>query len=395
MVLVGAHVHPRGLNVRMQSKVFALRKSGPKDNKKMSWEKIALQVKNLEGEEPGWKVCRDAYNRLCTRTGHAKYKYGNCGRPKVLTKPLRKWLVSRLRQLRKVKECTSTTLQQALAKEKKVMVEVSTVRRALHLEGFRWLMRTKKPKYNKKEKEERLTFADEVLEFTAAELKAHMNLSLDGVVFTMPPQEEVARENYCHSDARRVWRLPSEHALTELHGYDRYKNQVPQARVIPLWGGLASGGYASVLWHEFRKTDAEEWSATVRSGELIAALRAVNNGKKNGPWTILCDNESFLRAKVCLPLYDRKNIKLWKLPARSPDLNPIEKMWGWARKRLTAMDLANLAAHRPVLKKPEYKARIKRLLASADAQRVAARFATNLHTVALRVKKAKGAAVRG
>ena len=70
-------------------------------------------------------------------------------------------------------------------------------------------------------------------------------------------------------------------------------------------------------------------------------------------------------------------------------------MWGWARKRLTAMDLANLAAHRPVLKKPEYKARIKRLLASADAQRVAARFATNLHTVALRVKKAKGAAVRG
>lgn len=90
-----------------------------------------------------------------------------------------------------------------------------------------------------------------------------------------------------------------------------------------------------------------------------------------------------------------KNIQLWKLPAKSPDLNPIEKMWGWARKRLRAMDLADLVARRPVLGKTAYKSRIRRLLATQRAQRVAKAFASNLRTVAVRVKAKKGAAVRG
>ena len=92
MVLVRVSLHPRGLGVPAQRKVYALRKHGLK-GKRMSWEKIAQQVVNLEGEEPGWKVCRDAYNRMCTCKGHADYKYGNCGKPAILTRPLRKWLV--------------------------------------------------------------------------------------------------------------------------------------------------------------------------------------------------------------------------------------------------------------------------------------------------------------
>jgi transposase len=395
MVLVRARMHPRGLGLNAQRKVFVLRKSGGPGGKKLSWEKIAPQVKNLKNKTPGWKVCRDAYNKMNSKEAKVEDNYSNCGRDAVLTKSLRTWLVSRLLVLRKSTECTSGDLARELAKKKGVVVEASTVRRALNLEGYKHLSRSKKPKYSKEQREERVAFAKMILAWCKKDFEASLNLCLDGVVFTIPPSAETARENYCHSDCQKVWRKPGETALTELDGFDRYKNQVPDSRIIPLWGGLASGGFAPVLWHPRRKTDTAEWSEAIKDGALLTALRAVNPRKRAGPWKILCDNETFLRAGACLKLYEKLRIELLKLPAKSPDLNPVEKMWGWARKRLRGMDLADLAAHRPVLGKFAYKDRIKRLLKTAKAQTVAKNFMGNLRTVAARVVNAKGAAVRG
>ena len=50
MVLVRVCVHPRGIGVSAQRKVYALRKSVDKKGKKQSWERIAKQVTKLEGE---------------------------------------------------------------------------------------------------------------------------------------------------------------------------------------------------------------------------------------------------------------------------------------------------------------------------------------------------------
>ena len=83
------------------------------------------------------------------------------------------------------------------------------------------------------------------------------------------------------------------------------------------------------------------------------------------------------------------------MPSKSPDLNPVEKMWGWARKKLRRMDLADLKARRPVLATIAYRERIRRLLQSADAKRVAKSFFRRLNSAAKKVVKANGAAVRG
>ncbi len=56
---------------------------------------------------------------------------------------------------------------------------------------------------------------------------------------------------------------------------------------------------------------------------------------------------------------------------------------------MRAMDLADLVARRPVLGQTAYKARIKKLLKSQRAQRVAKNFASNLRTVAERVVKSR------
>ena len=110
---------------------------------------------------------------------------------------------------------------------------------------------------------------------------------------------------------------------------------------------------------------------------------------------MLCDNESFLRAAAVSAAHKRIGVKLLKIPAKSPDLNPVERVWAWLRKRLRAMDLADAVAKRRVLSKAQYTARVKRVLKSKKLQSVAAACARGLRKVCAEVVRKQGAATRG
>ena len=88
-------------------------------------------------------------------------------------------------------------------------------------------------------------------------------------------------------------------------------------------------GFEAVLWHKEKKVNHQEWANAVRIGKLSAALRKLNPRRRRGPWHVLCDNEAFLRHRACLRAYASRNIHLWGVPPRSPDLNPIEMFWSW------------------------------------------------------------------
>ena len=162
MVLLRQTVHPRGLSIAQQRKVFSLRTMKTHTKKKMSWEKISMKVVNLQGEHPYWQVCRDAFNQMSARSGITKYKYANCGRRPVLDATARKWLVRRMLALRKTGLCTSTILQRSLAECREIIVEASTVRKALKWEGYKWLRRGHKRRFSGPQLEERRTFVDVV-----------------------------------------------------------------------------------------------------------------------------------------------------------------------------------------------------------------------------------------
>ena len=66
--------------------------------------------------------------------------------------------------------------------------------------------------------------------------------------------------------------------------------------------------------------------------------------------------------------------------------------WGWLRKKLRLMDLADLRHKRKPLGKTVYKLRVKRVTQSLAAQRVASRFATKLRGSCKQVVDRKGAA---
>ena len=392
MVLVTERVHPRSLNFYNQRRLVTLR-----DVHGYSWETIAGMVWNLQKERPTWKTCAETYERFNKCKGRRQYNYKNCGRRPTLTKELQKWVIKRLLALRRKCICTSTMLQRELAQEKAVTVEASTIRRVLAAHGYKWLRRSQKPKYSAEVRAERKAFAEYILSLSAEDLRDQLALAMDGVVLSVPPTDTVARENFCRSGETHIWRKPSERECPEIDGADHYSKQVPLSRAVPLWGGVSEGGFAEVLWHPEKKLKAEEWAEAVRGGALKTAILKLNPPRRRGPWRVLCDNETFLRAPVSRTAYERVGVELWspRLPPKSPDLNPVERFWSWLRRQLRAKDLADLAAKRPPVTKAGFKLRVRSLIRTQKAQRVAANCAKGWRKVAQEVVRRKGAASRG
>ena len=138
-----------------------------------------------------------------------------------------------------------------------------------------------------------------------------------------------------------------------------------------------------------------EWRRAVDRGLLTKALLRLKSQKKSGKYHVLCDNESFLRAAAVNAAHKKAQVQLWKIPPKSPDLNPVERFWSWLRQKLRAMDLADAVAKRRALTKAKYVARVKRVLRSKKAQAVAAACATGFRKVCKEVVAKKGAATHG
>ena len=98
--------------------------------------------------------------------------------------------------------------------------------------------------------------------------------------------------------------------------------------------------------------------------------------------------------RLVRPLYAKKRIRLLHIPARSPDLNPIESFWSWLRRELRRRDLEDLRRGKPALSKAEYKQRVRDVLRTVKAQNVAKAKFQNLKKVCKEVVLKRGAMSR-
>jgi transposase len=330
MPVISEVVHPLSLNFANQRKVVMLR-----DTKKMTWDEIAAKVRNLKGMPSTRGVATRVYKEFSARLGRRKFKYAACGRKRTkVTKQVTAYLVKQLKALRTKCVCTSTTLQRLLLKDLGVSLEASTVRRELQRNGYSWLPRKQKRKYSQEDQAARLDFASSVVAMRPSQLRARLALAMDGVVLTMPPAGAVDRHNYCTHGDTHMWRKQGEGNAPELAGGDAYGGQVHLSRAIPMWGGVSEGGFAVVTFHPYKKLNGEQWVEAVGSGKLRTAIQSLKPAKEKGPWTVLCDNESFLTAVSSRAAHRAAKVNMWHIPPRSPDLNPVEKFWGWLRKEL-------------------------------------------------------------
>ena len=83
-------------------------------------------------------------------------------------------------------------------------------------------------------------------------------------------------------------------------------------------------------------------------------MRKLNPSNKARPWRVLCDGEGFLHSKDARAACQRHSISLWKIPPRSPDLNPVEKFWSWLRRELRRRDLQDYRQKKACLTKAQY-----------------------------------------
>jgi hypothetical protein len=175
----------------------------------------------------------------------------------------------------------------------------------------------------------RWAFAKKLKRKGKAGLKKYLSMSFDGVVLAMAPRDDVDRLNHCMEGETKMWRKKDEAALPELSGADPYAAQIPLARAVPLWAGIGSEGVCEILMHPRKKCNVEEWLKAMRAGKLAAACKQVSKHKR--PFTALTDNEKFLKNKDVKKAYKAKRVDILHIPPRSPDLNMIEKFWGWLR----------------------------------------------------------------
>lgn len=390
MPFVGQMQHPSSMDFDNQKKVVMLR-----EVRKWTWDKIAEAVITLKKEAPSERQCRDVYQRFNKKLGLRKYHYEKCGRkPWKITKVVEKFLIKKLLELREKWVCTSTELQQELVREKGVKIDTSAIRKVLKKHGYKWLPRAQKPKFSKEDMIIRRAWVSKILRMTIKALAKKLTMCMDGVILSLPPTNDTQRANYCRIGDSHMWRTKDEAAKPELAGADAYGHQIPYARAVPMWGGIGLAGFGLVVFHEHKKVNQDEWSEVVGSGKLVQACRDAS-GKTRGPWCILSDNESFLQAPASEKAHKKARVELWQIPARSPDLNPVEKFWSWVRRRLRAMDLADLNAGRPPIQKVALKARVNALLKTRRAKRVAKNTVLSLRKTCKEVKLKRGAAARG
>ena len=134
----------------------------------------------------------------------------------------------------------------------------------------------------------------------------------------------------------------------------------------------------------------------VGQGGLTKALEALHPKHKRKSWRVLCDSERFLTTDECKAAHKKAKVRLWQIPAKSPDFNPVEKFWAWLRKKLGKMDLDDLVNDRPVPGATAYKERVRRVLKSPKAQQVAKNIFRGFRKTALDIQKRRGqAAARG
>ena len=374
------------LNFQNEKKVVMLR-----GTKKYAWADVRNSVVTMAGTRPSIRTCQRVYASYSKKLGRRVFKFARCGRKRwKATRDVEAFVVRRLRALRQRCICTSTTLQRELKKSMDIVLECSTIRRILARHGYRWRPRGQTPIVSKDVAMKRLSFARGILRLSAAQLRHKLRFSLDGVVLSMPPADPTDRANHCMHGNTHLYRKVDEAASPALAGEDPYPHQVPLARAIPMWGGISDGGVAIVTFHKAKKLNTTEWVNAVKAGRLRTAIASLAPAVGPGPLTYLCDGEPFLHTRASKIAYAADNLKVWQVPPSSPDLNPVEKFWGWLRKQLRSRDLADLSKHRPVLTKNKYKARVKAVCSSAKAHAVAKKFTADLRNVCKEVVAKKG-----
>ena len=132
---------------------------------------------------------------------------------------------------------------------------------------------------------------------------------------------------YLGNETGRVWIVP---------GGDNVRKTKKARFKLHIWGGISYQG----------KTDLHEFQGRVTSQSYQKCLSSTfmkywHKWTYDGQWWMQQDGAPPHTSKSTMDFLKRKKINIIDWPAQSPDLNPIENLWGWMQHELNKHDIRN------------------------------------------------------
>ncbi|KAI7944391.1 hypothetical protein MJO28_010086 [Puccinia striiformis f. sp. tritici] len=187
-------------------------------------------------------------------------------------------------------------------------VSSSTIRRRIHEMGYNNRIAVKKPFINAKNREKRLAFANEHLEWTIADWSK--------VIWS----DESSFETGKLSQQVHVWRQAKEEMKPECLE-PTFKSGRSSTSI---WGAFFGITKIPIVFLRSSGTKAVDYIDQVYKGRLVDTLATVD---PNHQILLMEDNASSHTAKLSQEFRAKHHITRIVWPPQSPDLNPTENLW--------------------------------------------------------------------